>query len=75
MCVWKEIIVTVWVYCSNACFGPRSKLYFIQYRANQMTDFERMILAILVVFLILVNMPVTSDYFLHVSNICTTKAL
>ena len=40
-----------------------------------MTDFERMFLAGLVAFLMLVSITVTFDYFLHITNICTTKVL
>ena len=50
-------------------------LDYIQYKVNKMTDFKRMFLARFVAFLILVNIPVTFDDFLHVTNICTTKVL
>ena len=71
----KKIIVTVWIYCNNACFGPGNTLDYIQYKANEIADFERMFLARLLAFLMLVNIPVTFDYFSHVTNICTTKLL
>ena len=38
-----------------------------------MTNFERILLARLMVFLMLVNIPGTFDCFLHVANICTTR--
>ena len=71
----KVTIVIVWVHCNNACFSPGNTLDSIQYKTNEMTDFERMFLAKLVAFLMLLNIPVTFDYFLHITKICTTKVL
>ena len=72
---WKGIIVTLSVYCNNTSFGPGNTLDYIYYKANEMIDFERMFVARLAAFLMLVNIPVTFDHFLHVDNICTTKVL
>ena len=71
----KKKLLLQFEYIVMTCMFWSRKYIILQYKANEMTGFERMILARPVAFLMLVSIPVTFDYLLHVINICTTKVL
>ena len=82
LCVFERNVLTVkkklllqFEYIVITCMFWSRKYIIWQYKANAIVGFERMILARLMVCLMLVSIPVTIDYLLHVTSILTTKVL
>ena len=82
LCVFERNVLTVkkklllqFEYIVITCMFWSRKYIIWQYKANAIVGFERMILARLMACLMLVSIPVTIDYLLHVTSILTTKVL
>ena len=72
---FKKKLLLQFEYIVITCIFWSRKYIIWHYKANEMVGFERMILARLMGYLMLVSILVTIDYLLHVTNICTTKVL